>query len=136
MLLWALSVLCQAFIFGAIAFFSAIVAPLVFSALPAETAGGFIRRIFPRYYLSLVIAGLVGGLAALPFDGWVALGLLVIAAGAIYARQILMPAANRARDEEKRGVPGAVRKFRRLHRLSVVINLLQLVVIVVALLAF
>jgi len=136
MLLWALSVLCQAFIFGAIAFFSALVAPLVFSALPAETAAGFIRRIFPRYYLSLIIIGVVGGLAALPFDGWVGLALLLIAAGAVYARQILMPAANRARDDERRGAPGAAARFRRLNQLSVVINLLQLVVIVAALLAF
>ena len=136
MLLWAVAVLCQAFLFGAILFFSAIVAPAIFSGLPPETAGAFVRRLFPRYYLSLAVAGLIGGIAALPFDGWSALALLLVAAGAIYARQVLVPAANRARDEEQRGVPAAGVRFKRFHRLSLGLNLAQFLIVVVVLLAF
>ena len=40
---------------GAMLFFAAGVAPTVFQALPAEHAGGFLRKLFPRYYLALIV---------------------------------------------------------------------------------
>ena len=45
--------------FGGMTFFSAIVAPLVFTKLPLEIAGAFIRQIFPWYYLTMAAATLV-----------------------------------------------------------------------------
>ena len=36
---------------GSMLFFAIAVAPTVFRALPAEAAGGFLRRLFPVYFL-------------------------------------------------------------------------------------
>ncbi len=41
--------LSLALIFGGTTFFSAAMAPLVFTKLPFETAGAFFRRVFPWY---------------------------------------------------------------------------------------
>ena len=37
---------------GAMVFFAVGIAPTVFQALPADEAGRFLRRLFPRYYLA------------------------------------------------------------------------------------
>ena len=48
---------------GAMLFFAVAVAPTVFQALPIEQAGLFLRKLFPRYYLALIVgSGLAGGL--------------------------------------------------------------------------
>jgi len=41
--------LSLALTFGGMIFFSAVMAPLVFTKLPFETAGAFIRQVFPWY---------------------------------------------------------------------------------------
>ena len=41
--------------FGAMIFFAAVMAPLIFTKLEEETAGRFIREVFPRYYAFLAI---------------------------------------------------------------------------------
>jgi len=51
--------LALAVAFGGMTFFSAVVAPLVFVKLPAATAGGFIRELFPWYYLTLGAVSLI-----------------------------------------------------------------------------
>ncbi|MDJ0948847.1 MAG: DUF4149 domain-containing protein [Alphaproteobacteria bacterium] len=113
-------------LFGSMAFFSAVMAPLIFIKLEAATAGRFVRSIFPWYYL--VIAGL--SLAAAAF---LALGrpleaaiMGLIALGAFVSRQILMPRINRHRDRVLDGDASAERAFTRLHRASVWINGAQL----------
>ena len=46
---------------GAMLFFAVGIAPTVFQALPIEQAGLFLRKIFPRYYLALIVgSGLAG----------------------------------------------------------------------------
>ena len=40
---------------GAMLFFAVGVAPTVFQALPIEQAGLFLRKLFPRYYLALIM---------------------------------------------------------------------------------
>ena len=114
--------------FGAMTFFSAVMAPLVFTKLPFETAGGFIRQVFPWYYLT------VGGVSAaaapallLGADTLPALLAAVSAAGFWYARQMLMPSINAARDA------GETARFERLHRFSVIINGAQWLLLAVAL---
>lgn len=111
---------------GAMLFFAAVVAPLVFTRLPEETAGRFIRELFPWYYLAL---GLLTGLAAaaaaraMPGDA-VVFG--AVCAGFVYARQVLMPRINHLRDRELGGDPGAAAPFQREHRRSVLLNGLQM----------
>ncbi len=113
-------------LFGSMAFFSFVVAPLVFVKLDGASAGRFLRGIFPWYYLVVGLLSLLAlaALAALrPLEA-AALGL--VALGAVVARQGLMPRINRHRDRMLAGDPEAERGFNRLHRLSVWINGAQL----------
>jgi hypothetical protein len=118
-------------------FFSAVMAPLVFTKLPLQTAGGFIRQVFPWYYLTMGAATLIALTAMLlgvdGAAGW-EVGLTAsVLVGFIYSRQVLMPQINRARDAELRGSEGAARRFARLHRISVTINGLQWLAVFAAL---
>ncbi len=45
---------------GGMLFFGAVMAPLVFTHLPLNIAGPFIRSAFPFYYGYMIIASLVG----------------------------------------------------------------------------
>jgi hypothetical protein len=107
------------------AFFSFVFSPLVFFKLPAEAAGPFIRAVFPWYFL--VIAVLFAVAAVLL---WAQPGLAVLmAAMAVLGlgnRQVMMPRINRMRDRFLAGETGAEKRFDRLHRASVGINLVQM----------
>ena len=121
--------LALALTFGGMTFFSGVMAPLVFTRLPTDTAGTFIRQLFPWYYLTMAISTLVA-LVALVFGAsgiasWEAGLTALVLLGFIYARQWLMPTINRTRDAELAGVDEAGARFSRLHRLSVIINGMQ-----------
>lgn len=113
-------------LFGSMLFFSFVVAPLVFLRLDPSTAGRFIRALFPWYYAVLAALSLLAALAlvAQPVDAAI---MGAILAGALVSRQVLMPRINRFRDRMLNGDAGGEGAFRRLHRLSVAINSLQLV---------
>ena len=114
---------------GAMLFFSMVVAPLVFIKLPAEAAGGFIRELFPWYYL---VSGLLALTASILFafssftDALIAASVAFAALG---SRQILMPQINNWRDQMLAGDMIASSKFNRGHRASVLINAAQLVLL-------
>ncbi len=120
--------LSLALAFGGMTFFSAVMAPLVFTKLPFETAGGFIRQVFPWYYLTI---GAVSALAAIALllgaEQVAALFAALSAGGFWYARQVLMPRINAARDA------GEDNHFERLHRISVYINGAQWLLLAAAL---
>ena len=124
-----ISALALSLTFGGMTFFSIVVAPLVFTKLPPETAGGFIRQMFPWYYLTMGATTLLALVAMIPaqYEGPASEGVLTLAvlSGFIFARQVLMPSINRARDAELAGRETAGRRFARLHRTSVLINGLQ-----------
>lgn len=111
---------------GAMLFFAIGVAPTVFQALPAEQAGLFLRKLFPRYYLSLIIGSTAGGLLWLGTQPLASGVCLLIAVSTLWIRQWLVPRINALRDRELSGDVSAGEEFARLHRLSVTINLLQL----------
>lgn len=128
--------LALALTFGGMTFFSAVVAPLVFTKLPFDIAGSFIRQVFPWYYFTMgattliaLIALLLGGSGTSTWE--VPLTALVLA-GFVYARQVLMPMINRARDAEMAGETGAARRFKRLHQTSVVLNSFQWLAVLAA----
>ncbi len=113
---------------GGMTFFSAVMAPLVFTKLPFETAGGFIRQVFPWYYLSIGIVSAVAALALmLGMQPLAALCAALAATGFWFARQVLMPRINAARDA------GQDDRFNRLHRFSVTINGAQWLLLAAAL---
>ena len=112
---------------GAMLFFAIGVAPTVFQALPTEQAGLFLRKLFPRYYLSLIIGSTAGGLLWLGTQPLAAGVCLLIAVSTLWIRQWLVPRINALRDRELLGDVSAGEGFALLHRLSVAINMVQLV---------
>ncbi|MGD2082907.1 MAG: DUF4149 domain-containing protein [Chromatiales bacterium] len=128
--------LALAAVFGGMLIFSAVLAPLVFTRLPADAAGPFIRAVFPRYYLVLGGLSLVAALALTASAGPFAWETAVVAAvvlAFVLARQGLMPWINRESDLARDGDPGARHRFNRLHRLSVIVNGLQMFAVAVVL---
>ncbi len=123
--------------FGGMSFFSAVMAPLVFTKLPFETAGAFIRQVFPWYYSTMGTTTLVALLGLLfsasQTTGWEVPLVALVLLGFVFARQVLMPLINRARDEELAGRAGAAHRFKRLHQASVLINGVQWIAVLAAL---
>ena len=121
---------------GAMLFFAVGVAPTVFQALPIQEAGLFLRKLFPRYYLALALgSGLAGGL-------WISSAPLaaavcwLIALSTLWIRQSLVPRINQLRDAELAGDAAAGARFATLHRVSVIINMVQLLALVALLLKY
>ena len=113
--------------FGVIVFFSIVVAPITFITLDIENAGKFIRRLFPFYYgfilfcliLSLLIA-LVDGSFAVRYHIVILCVILFL-----FTLFYLMPKINKYRDSSNE------RMFKITHRLSVVINYAQLILLAI-----
>jgi len=123
---------------GGMLFFPSVVAPVVFKALPEEQAGTFLRAMFPRYYSFIIVLGVAacvsyalaesgsGGSVLAPTVGIT--GLLVVST--LWVKQSLLPKINAARDAELAGDASAGASFNTMHRLSVVINMVQLLALV------
>jgi hypothetical protein len=134
MILSALATLSLALLLGGMVFFAAVVAPLVFTRLPPDQSGRFIRQVFPVYYLWLLATAAVAALALIPGHPAEALAMAAVAALTLWLRQALMPRINRLSDAAQAGDAAAKPRFDRAHRLSVLLNLLQMVVAAVVLL--
>ena len=118
---------------GGMLFFPSVVAPVVFKALPEEQAGAFLRAMFPRYYSFIILLGVAacvsyalaesgsGGSLLAPTVGIT--GLVVVST--LWVKQSLLPKINAARDAELAGDASAGASFNTMHRLSVVINMVQ-----------
>ena len=128
-------VLCLSAWVGSILFFSFGVAPIIFKELGSESGGKFVRALFPRYYAWGAVAGAIAlpAFVAVPLcypeyrGKGIAIQAMMILAGTLimlYGGNSLTPAINTARDS------GAVNhdRFERLHRRSVRLNTLALVI--------
>ena len=122
-----IALLLIATLFGGMTLYSFGFAPMVFSSLPAEEAGRFIRLAFPWYYLFIIATSGLGGLILLMSNSLSGVLAFAIAALAIYARQVLMPQLNAPRDARSQGDADAQRRFGRLPGFSVVLNLVPLI---------
>lgn len=123
----------SALLLGAMLFFSMATAPVVFTTLEPEPAGRLIRRMFPVYYLVIIIVAALAAVCFTAADTLTAGAMAVVALGSVIARQGLMPAINRHRDAANAHTDGSVaseRAFNRLHRISVWINGAQLIVVI------
>jgi hypothetical protein len=116
-----------ALIIGGMFFFAAIMTPLVFTKLPPEISGPFIRQAFPVYSQAMAGMTLAAALSLWSFSESVYLVTVFILF--IWAWLFLMPRINRYRDEQLRGNQKAGKTFNVLHRLSVGINLAQMWII-------
>jgi hypothetical protein len=125
--------LCLVCWLGGMVFFSIMVAPVIFAQLPITDAGKVVSALFPRYYLLGYIAGGIGLSLAIylcvmraPRLWWAlaALALAVALGLTFYAGQVVRPKVDAIRSVAEETNPNPRRKaeFDRLHRLSVIIN--------------
>ncbi len=132
-----LALYVTALLLGAKLFFSFVVAPMVFARLPAATAAGLMRAIFPVYYSVTIALALLALLAfgmAQDVRGMIVLG--AIAALGLVSRQVLLPRIEVWRPGKEAGEAVATAKFRALHRISVLINLAQMLAAAALLFSF
>lgn len=113
-------------LFGGMVFFPAVVAPQVFKTLDEENAGRFLRALFPGYYAFIIVLSAIGAVALYSEPASVAI-LGAIAFSTVAVRQILVPRINALRDLELAGDENAGKKFAAGHRLSVIVNVAQLI---------
>jgi len=117
----SLAVLLTALLFGGMTLYSFGFAAILFTALPAPSAGATLRRAFPWFYVFVVVTA---GLAALLWwsnDAVAAAVMAAVAISTVPVRQLLMPAINRATDAGDR------QRFKWLHGVSVLVTLSHIV---------
>jgi len=113
-------------LFGAMVFFPIAVAPTVFRALGPESAGRFLRALFPAYYAFVIASSGVCAFALLLVGESWSLAAGAIALSTLTLRTVLVPRINAWRDADLEGEPGAKEKFDKGHRASVIVNLAQM----------
>ncbi|MDY6764128.1 MAG: DUF4149 domain-containing protein [Halobacteria archaeon] len=126
---------------GSIAFFSFVAAPRIFRELDRGLAGDVVNSIFPAYYLVGIGLGIIAVLSALAlsqvsgFSLEVAVVIVAAIAGVVmnlYSRFVLVP---KIKGADKSRPDPSPQKFRRYHRLSVILNGVTMVAIFIALVA-
>jgi prepilin signal peptidase PulO-like enzyme (type II secretory pathway) len=117
-----LSLMVAAVLFGGMVLYSFGFAAFVFSALPTDTARTTIRKAFPHFYSFVIVAAVLAAGLSWSNDSTSAALLLAVAVTAVLARQILMPAINRATDNKQTS------RFKWLHGASVLLTLTHIVV--------
>lgn len=114
---------------GAILFHSAVVAPSTFRVLDSDTAGLFLRRLFPSFFRFGLVCGalmLAGLVAEAAFAASMRMDALAITIAMCVLQAIclaMVPAINAARDEGEAGK----RRFGRLHLVNVLLTVSVLV---------
>ena len=116
-MLLSLAVLTTALLFGGTTLYAFGFAAVLFTALPADTAGRVLRRAFPWFYLFVIATALTASVLLWSHDPLAGLMMAAVALTTLLARQLLMPAINRATDSGQR------QRFKWLHTLSVLITL-------------
>ena len=112
--------LLSGIISGMILFQTAVVASVVFTTLDSENASKFLRKIFPRFFLIIFILGVVGLLISFLYNNIHGYTVYGITSLAMIISYLVVPATNKARDENKSTT------FRRLHTVTVVLTLFTL----------
>ena len=115
-------------VFGGMIFFMAVFAPAVFRFMPREDAARFMRALFPVYFLTMGVVSLLPALILSTVASYrlEAATLLAVAAVFFAQRFVLLPALNRSRESDQDG------RASGLHRLSVVVHLVQWVAVLAA----
>jgi hypothetical protein len=124
-----LLLLASGALLGSMLFFAIVVAPIVFTALPSDAAGRFLRLLFPRYYTWGLIVSALATLPAVLILWLDAVLMALVTALFLLARQFLMPRINASRDAALAGDAVAKRRFNQLHGFSVFINLVQMLML-------
>lgn len=124
-----LALLLSGGLFGSMLFFAVVTAPTIFKALPEDQAGKFLRALFPRYYTwGMVVSFLAAAVCAF-LDRTDLILTAVVFVLFVLSRQVLMPQINTSRDAALTGDKKAAKRFLRLHGLSVLVNLVQMIIL-------
>ena len=107
---------------GVILFQTAIIAPTVFRGLGPDQAGPFLRKVFPKFFVVLVVMGTAGAISALASDASYQLWICLVTLTLGLLAYLLIPMTNKSRDE------GNEKLFKKLHNASVLMTILILVV--------
>ena len=113
------------FLLGGLIFFSALVAPNVFSSLDEKNARVFLRGIFPKLYLYSGIFSLFISLILFFINSFLSFIFFMITFGYFYSRQFLMIKINEASDQKNQ------MEFKKLHRFSVLILVTQILLMII-----
>jgi len=121
------NLLVVALLFGGMFLFSGGFAAFLFRHLPPADARMLIRKVFPPFYLFVIASsGLAAGLSVMS-DSFSAKWMAVVMLSTVAARQLLMPAINRATDL------GHKTRFVWLHGFSVLLTLGHIILAAVVL---
>jgi len=112
---------------GAILFFTFVGAPAAFRVFPRVEAGRYVRTVFPIYYLSLALTAAAAAMLTGVADMIAGRLLALVAVLYMAKRIVLLPRMERYRLGREAGDENASRAFRRLHGLSMILNLVGLV---------
>ena len=124
-------ILITAAILSFMIFFPVVVATSVFKVLDEKQSSKFLRIFFPKYYLFGLVLSLIGLIIAIFDKNNISLIVfLLIIIGFLLSRQFLMPIINKAKDNNNE------KKFNILHRVSVLINFIQISLCVFLLIIF
>jgi len=121
-----------AMLFGSMLFFAAIVTPAAFKSLDKEQTGRYLQTLFPRYYLWGLIIAIIATVSATLISWPVTAPLACVAMGFWFTRQWLLPSIEQFRAPARTGDTGAQQRFKRLHGLSVLIHLAQMLLLLVS----
>ena len=117
-------------------FYSAIIAVNVHKTLDKENAGKLLRVLFPSYFLTTAILSLIALIFSLTEREFiVTIFLFLVFLGSIISRQYLVPRINSERDLQLSGDVTSKKKFAKLHGLSVSINLAQILILIIIVIA-
>ena len=114
------NLLVVAFLFGGMLLFSGGFAAFLFRYLPPQDARMLIRKAFPLFYLFVIFSSGLSVLLSLRSDTFSAACMAFVMLSTVAARQLLMPAINRATDLMLK------KRFLWLHGFSVALTLLHI----------
>jgi len=116
-----LIILITAAVLSFMIFFPVVVATSVFKVLDEKQSSKFLRIFFPKYYLFGLILSLLGLIISIFEKNNIPLiAFVILIIGFLFSRQFLMPIINKAKDDNNE------KKFKILHRFSVLINFIQM----------
>ena len=116
----SISIFISGLITGMILFQTSVIAPSVFKTLSEEGASPFLRSIFPKLFLIILVLGafqsvisVIQASITLTIIGFITFISMLLA-------YLIVPATNKARDENDE------KSFKRLHLTSVILTVIVL----------
>ena len=112
------------FLLGGLIFFSLLIAPTVFISLDEKSARKFLRNLFPKIYLFAGTISIFISAFLFSINNFLSFVFIIVTLGYFFSRQFLMPKINEASDKKN------VSDFKKLHRFSVVIFMIQIIIMI------